>query len=74
MSDKQTKPKKSDKTCLICKKSAKTLRKGLCPSHYAQYSRSRELAIAKGLDADQFDADLIAQGLLSEDARAANNR
>jgi len=50
------------------------LRKGLCPSHYAQYYRAREIAVAKGLDAEQFDIDLVRQGLLSEDARGANNR
>lgn len=73
MSTKQDKPIKSDKACLICEKSQKTLRKGLCPSHYAQYSRARELAIAKGLDPEEFDSDLVAQGLLREDGRNASN-
>ncbi len=73
MNDKQKKEKPPDAGCLVCKKSSKTLRKGLCPSHYAQYSRARELALAKGLDVDSFDADLIKQGLLAEDARQSNN-
>lgn len=68
-----TQPEKPTNECIVCGKAVKTLRRGLCPSHYAQYSRARENAIAKGLDADEYDASLVQQGLLAEDYRNTNN-
>jgi hypothetical protein len=59
--------------CIICHKSNVQLRRGLCPSHYANYDRAKEIAVASGFSEEDFDARLISQGLLKADARHSTN-
>ena len=63
---------KKDETCLACGR-PEVYRRGLCRSDHEKFLRARKKAVSEGINVDEWETDLVRQGVLLPDARTAND-